>query len=289
MHARPSISVETAAQALAQWWEMAGLDPIDLSHVHRLRAQALKRTIEPSPPVAPKITPARATPVRKPVDALAQAHALAAACSSLDALEKALAGFDGCGLKAHARNLVFAGGRAGAPIMVVADAAGRDDDEVGLPFQGLEGELMARMLASIGIDKDGDCYQACLIPWRPPGGRQATTEEIAVCRPFLMRHIALAAPRALLLVGGLTAQAVLGTSESVMKLRTRSFDHPIGGEGGPGAGLQANTAYTQCLLSPDYLMKRPRDKAAAWQDLCRFRDKISAMGIALTGKNRAKG
>ena len=151
MHARPSLTPETAAEALASWWELAGLDRVDLSHARRLRAEAHKGASGQTSVTTTKITPARATPLRKPADTLAEAHALAASCSSLDALEKALNGFDGCSLKAHARNLVFAGGRSGAPIMVVAEAASRDDDEAGLPFQGPEGGRLSRMLASIAI------------------------------------------------------------------------------------------------------------------------------------------
>jgi DNA polymerase len=283
MHARPSLTVETAAQALAQWWELAGLEPFDLGPAQRARAQGLQRqSSEPSLP-EPKLVPARVNMTKKPVDALAEAHRLAQSCSSLDALFKALESFDGCGLKANARATVFADGRAEADIMVIGETAGREDDEVGKPFQGLEGDMLTRMLASIGLERQQDCYLTCLIPWRPPGNRNPTAEEVALCRPFLTRHIELAAPKAILMVGGLTAQTLLNTADGIMKLRARSFDYGLVTD---AAGPKA---YSQCLFSPAYLLSRPRDKALAWQDLLRFEQKISALGVARRGRNEAKG
>ncbi|OYU75763.1 MAG: uracil-DNA glycosylase [Alphaproteobacteria bacterium PA3] len=282
MHARPSLTMETAAQALAQWWELAGLEPFDLGPAQRARAQALQQQVLEEPPREAKITPARVTNTKKPVDALAEAHRLAQSCTSLDALFKALESFDGCGLKANARATVFADGRADANIMVIGETAGREDDEIGKPFQGPEGDLLTKMLASIGLDRQQDCYLTCLIPWRPPGNRNPTAEEVALCRPFLVRHIELAAPKAILMVGGLTAQTLLGTADGIMKLRTRSFDYDLGAE------MAGSSAYAQCLFSPAYLLNRPRDKALAWQDLLRFEQKISALGVATWGRNGAK-
>jgi DNA polymerase len=283
MHTRPSLTLETAAQALAQWWELAGLEPFDLGPAQRARIQELQRQTVDVPVSEVKLTPARITNGKKPVDALAEAQRLAQSCSSLDALYKALASFDGCGLKANARTTVFADGRAEADIMVIGETAGREDDEIGKPFQGPEGDLLTKMLASIGLDRTQDCYLTCLIPWRPPGNRNPTAEEVALCRPFLVRHLELAAPKAILMVGGLAAQTLLNTTDGIMRLRTRSFDYGLGAEA-PGA-----TAYAQCLCSPAYLFNRPRDKALAWQDLLRFEQKISALGVARRGRNEAKG
>lgn len=282
MHVRPSLTVETAAQALAQWWELAGLEPIDLAPALRARAQAQKPPAADALAPAAAITPARVTNAKKPVDALAEAQRLAQSCTSVDALHKALKSFDGCGLKANARTTVFSDGRIGAEIMVIGETAVREDDEIGKPFQGPEGELLTKMLASIGLDRQQDCYLTCLIPWRPPGNRNPTAQEIGLCRPFLTRHIELAAPKAILIVGGVAAQTLLNTADGIMKLRTRSFDYRL------GLDAEGRTAYAQCLVSPTYLMNRPRDKALAWQDLLIFEQKISALGVATKGRNEAK-
>jgi DNA polymerase len=85
------------------------------------------------------------------------------------------------------------------------------------------------------------------------------------------------------MVGGLTAQTLLNTADGIMKLRTRSFDY------GLGTDAAVPNAYAQCLFSPAYLLNRPRDKALAWQDLLRFEQKISSLGVATRGRNKAKG
>ncbi len=283
MHGRPSLSVEAAAQALAHWWELAGLEPLDMGPVQIARAQAMRRQAVDAPAPEAKFAPARITNTNKPVDALAEAHRLAQSCSGLDALYKALESFDGCGLKANARKTVFADGQAETNIMVIGETPGREDDETGKPFQGPEGDLITKMLASIGLDRHLDCYLTCLIPWRPPGNRNPTAEEVALCRPFLVRHIELAAPKAILMVGGLTTQTLLNTADGIMKLRTRSFDYGI------GADATGPTAYAQCLFSPAYLVNRPRDKALAWQDLLKFKQKIAALGVVTRARSGALG
>ena len=275
MLVRPGLTAQSAAKALAQWWELAGLEAPDLSSVRTGDPEAGA----PSSPAAqsqkPKITPARTvTGAHQPQDALAQAHRLAAACTSIDALYKALDSFEGCGLKANARTTVFADGRQDAPIMVVGEVAGREDDEAGKPFLGPAGALLDKMLASIGLNRATNSYLTCLVPWRPPGGRSPTAEEIALCRPFVLRHIELAAPKAILMVGGLTGQTLLETTDGIMKLRTRHFDYRL------GLDDQGTSAYAQCLLAPSFLLNRPMEKGAAWQDLVRFAQKISALGIA---------
>jgi DNA polymerase len=275
MLVRPGLTAQSAAKALVQWWELAGLEAPDLSAVRTGDPVAGAASSPSVQSQKPKITPARAiTGTHQPQDALAQAHRLAAACTSMDALYKALESFEGCGLKANARTTVFADGCEGAPIMVVGEVAGREDDEAGKPFLGPVGALLDKMLASIGLNRATNTYLTCLVPWRPPGGRSPTAEEIALCRPFVVRHIELAAPKAILMVGGLTGQTLLNSADGIMKLRTRHFDYRL------GLDEQSACAYAQCLFAPNFLLNRPMEKAAAWQDLVRFAQKISALGIA---------
>lgn len=271
----PALTPQLAAKALASWWEIAGLEPFDVDAAVKaagrksgVGAAALPASAAPQATRPPAIR-AQASAARKPVDSLADAKRLAAACSSIEALHKAVAGFDGCTLKTHARNTVFSDGLVGAPIMIIGEAPDRDDDEGGRSFTGASGQLLDKMLASIGLSRTQNCYLANLIPWRPPGDRKPTADEIAVCKPFIDRHIELAAPKAVLFVGGLSAQTLLGSAESVMKLRTRSFDF-------------GTNIYAQCLLSPAYLLNRPAEKALVWKDLLRFQEEISVRGVALT-------
>ncbi|MEN9874329.1 MAG: hypothetical protein RL186_1226, partial [Pseudomonadota bacterium] len=265
---------QNAAKALASWWEMAGVEPVDMGQ--------WMRAARPKPPVAQTgPTPpshqvrAQALAARKPVDSLAEAERLAAAASSLEALAKAVQGFDGCGLKDHARKTLLFNGVVGAKIMVIGEAPDREDDENGVALSGENGQLLDKMLASIGLSRATNCLVTCLIPWRPPGDRMATHEEVTVCLPFLRRQIELAAPQALLLLGGQTAQALLEVKDGIMRARGRSFLYRPQPE---HSGI-----YTQCLLSPAHLRTRPSEKALAWKDLLRFAAQISVNGIASPG------
>lgn len=275
MTPRPALTTHLAAAALASWWEMAGLEPFDLEGAIRATQKPANRATaaaEQKSAFQQPSTRAVASAPRKAADSLADAGRLAAACTSIEALQKATAGFDGCSLKTHARNLVFADGTIGAPIMIIGEAPDRFDDETGVSFSGPSGLLLDKMLASIGLSRTTNCYLTNILPWRPPGDRKPTSEEIAICKPFLDRHIELVAPKAILMIGGLSAQTVLGVSDSVMKLRTRGLTYGNHDE-----------IYAQCLLSPAYLLNRPVEKALVWKDLLRFEAEISARGVAITG------
>jgi uracil-DNA glycosylase len=277
MTPRPALSPLVAAKALGAWWEMAGLEPFDVEAALRAATRAKSASAVDAKPAlgAPKTQSARAMPAaaRKPVDSLAQAIALANACTSIEALHKAVEGFDGCILKTHARSTLFADGVKGAPVMIIGEAPDRNDDEAGLCFSGPAGQLLDKMLASICLSRATNCYLTTLIPWRPPGDRKPTAEEIAICKPFIVRHIELASPKALLFIGGTSAQALLESTDSVMKLRAKSFSYGV-------ATGDSQPVYAQCLLSPAYLLNRPSEKALVWGDLLRFRAQISALGVA---------
>jgi uracil-DNA glycosylase len=271
MTSGPTLTPQVAAKALASWWEMAGLEPFDIDAAIRAAGRAVPKAAPKTQAASAPSTRALGSAARKPVDSLADAKRLAGACTSIEALHKAVASFDGCTLKTHALNTVFSDGTLGAPIMIIGEAPDREDDSIGKSFGGTAGQLLDKMLASIGLSRTTNCYLTNLIAWRPPGDRKPTTDEIAICKPFIERHIELAAPKAILFVGGLSAQSLLGTTDSVMKLRTRALSYGTDG-----------SVYAQCLLSPAYLLNRPSEKALAWKDLLRFQAEISVRGVALT-------
>src|SRR6185312_4292310 len=125
-----------------------------------------------------------------------RAQAAAAAAGTREELRAALVAFDGCPLAATATNLVFADGNPQSGLMLVGEGPGGEEDRAGLPFVGPSGQLLDRMLASIGITRE-TCLITNLIPWRPPGNRNPTDAEVLTCLPFLLRHIALVRPRRL--------------------------------------------------------------------------------------------
>ena len=140
------------------------------------------------------------------------ARDLARSAATLDELREIMLNFDGCNLKATAKGLVFADGNPEAELMLVGEAPGRDEDIEGLPFVGRSGQLLDRILAAIGRDRNS-AYIANVIPWRPPGNRTPTPHETEICRPFIERQIELANPKVLVTLGGPSAGVLLGSSD----------------------------------------------------------------------------
>ena len=180
-----------------------------------------------------------------------------------------MASFEGCSLKLTATNMVFADGNPQAKIMVVGEAPGADEDKQGLPFVGLSGQLLDRMLATIGLSRKENLYISNIVPWRPPGNRQPTTQEIALCQPFIERHIELINPKILILVGGISAKTILRSSEGIMKLRgqwhtfqTAQLRDPI---------------KTIATFHPAFLLRSPGQKAQVWADLLLVKKYVELM------------
>jgi uracil-DNA glycosylase family 4 len=204
-----------------------------------------------------------------PEEAARTASELAASARTLDELRAALEGFDGCGLKRTAGRLVFADGNPEARIMLVGEAPGADADRQGLPFVGRAGQLLDRMLMSIGMDRT-QVYIANVVPWRPPGNRTPSPQETAVCLPFMLRQIALVNPDILVCLGGSATQTLLGVKEGIMRARGRWQDFTVHGEGGD------RTIKALATLHPAYLLRQPSHKRLAWKDLRLLKKAISA-------------
>ncbi|XDZ65641.1 uracil-DNA glycosylase [Alphaproteobacteria bacterium LSUCC0684] len=187
---------------------------------------------------------------------------------TLDALRDACAAFEGCDLKKTATNMVFADGNPEAKVMLIGEAPGADEDRQGKPFVGVSGQLLDRMLASIGLDRS-QVYITNILLWRPPGNRTPTTEEIALFLPIIRRHIQLVAPQVLVTLGGSASKALLGTSTGILKLRGRwhGFDD--------GAGREIPLLPT---LHPAYLLRTPGQKALSWHDLRLLRRQLAEDG-----------
>ena len=192
-----------------------------------------------------------------------QARELAASAPDLSTLEALLEGFSGCALKSTASRLVFADGNPQARIMIIGEAPGREEDEIGKPFVGRAGQLLDRMLAAIKLDRTG-VYIANTVPWRPPGNRTPTPQEIAICQPFLARQIALCGPDLIITMGAPATQTLLNQKEGILRLRGRWFDYACGGRSIPSLAT----------LHPAYLLRQPAQKALAWRDFRALRTKM---------------
>lgn len=218
--------------------------------------------------VPPPMTTPAATSPSSP-SAGASAHALAAAANNLAELRAALAGFEGCGLKRTATNLVFADGNPEARVMLIGEAPGADEDRQGLPFVGVSGQLLDRMLGAIGLSRKTNAYISNVLFWRPPGNRSPAPAEIAACLPFVERHIELIDPAVLVLVGGIAAKTMLARQEGIMKLRGRWFTYETPRMPRP---IPVIATY-----HPAYLLRSPGQKREAWRDLVELQGKIKEL------------
>jgi DNA polymerase len=283
----PSVFADPALplDALMQWYLDAGVDetigeaPLD-RYALSAQAQVEARQQRQQTPAAAQgaARPAAASDglIRPPAAGLAgvpqqaretAAH-VASQATSLEALRSALEQFDGCPLKVTATKTVFADGNPQAPLMLIGEAPGRDEDREGRPFVGESGRLLDQMLASIGLDRSG-YYITNVLPWRPPGNRTPTDQEVAVCLPFLRRHIELVQPRLILLLGGLPTRTLFARPEGIMRQRGvwRSYE---------SAGLSHPIA-TLATLHPAFLLRQPVQKRLAWRDLLSLQDKLRAL------------
>jgi DNA polymerase len=202
--------------------------------------------------------------------AIESAREAAKTAASLDELRAALARYDGISLKKTATNLVFADGNPAAPVMLVGEAPGADEDRQGKPFVGVSGQLLDRMMAAIGLDRTS-FYITNVCFWRPPGNRKPTEAELAAQQPFVVRHIELIKPRLLILVGGSSAQMLLGTNEGITRLRGRWFQYQSDGLAAPVATLP--------IFHPAYLLRQPELKREAWRDLLKLRSRFRDLAI----------
>ena len=190
-------------------------------------------------------------------EALSEARRVAQSCMSVTALAEALARFEGCALKQSATNLVFADGNPESQVMLIGEAPGRDEDLRGLPFVGRSGKLLDRMLAAIGLDRT-KVYISNILFWRPPANRSPTNEEMAVCLPFVMRHVTLVKPKVVVALGGVAAKQLLDTTEGIMRLRGRWQTLALP----DGTSLPLLPTF-----HPAYLLRQPAHKRLAWRDL----------------------
>lgn len=263
------------ARTLLAWHVEAGADEaIGEVPVNRYRDPTpnIAGTAEAAPAMPPRPAMTISASALSAPDAIAHgAKELAAAAADLPALAAALAKFDGCALRETATNLVFADGNPGADVMFIGEAPGADEDRQGVPFVGMAGKLLDRMLASIGLDRTS-AYISNILPWRPPGNRKPTPNEVTICMPFLRRHIELAAPKILVLVGGTSTQALLGSSQGITRLRGRW--HEYQSDAGPdgGRGIPAMPIYHSA-----YLLRKPGMKREAWHDMREIRNRLDSL------------
>ncbi len=249
----PSPLDAAATESLLAFWRDAGVDacfedaPVDRTHVA-------------PPPAVKAVAKATASVVAAPDagDALADARRMAAGAQTLDELGQAIAAFEGCALRGlGARQSVFCRGNPEAPVLVIGEGPGAEEDARGQPFVGKAGQLLDRMLAEAGLQDR--VFITNTVFWRPPGNRTPTPAEQAVCAPFVERAFALLKPKAVLLLGATSARSILATDEGIMRLRGQWREWRL-----PEGGVSAPAMPT---LHPAFLLRQPLAKRQVWADL----------------------
>jgi DNA polymerase len=198
-------------------------------------------------------------------EAAQSARMLASGAETIEALAELVAGFDLCPLKRTATNTVFMDGSPVARVMIIGEAPGAEEDRTGRPFVGRAGQLLDRMLAAIDLDRTG-VQITNVIYWRPPGNRKPTAAETAACLPFVLRHIALARPRVLVLAGGTAASTLLPVTDGITRLRGRWFELAVPGLDTPVPTLP--------MFHPAFLLRSPERKREAWRDLLALKARL---------------
>lgn len=265
-----------AALAVLRWYADAGVDEaIGADPTDFFAADPILSPKTPPPPSGkavdadepnwpqrnslppPPIAPIAKTNAPSTDEAVAAATNLAASCDTFEALCAAIEAFDGCALKNGARNTVVFDGVIGADLLIMGEAPGRDEDRVGKPFVGRAGQLLDKMLGSIGRSRTENTLISNVIFWRPPGNRTPTATEVAVCKPFVDRLIHLNQPKAIVLAGNAPLQALLGRTGIT---RARGNWSEIEGPGSEKIPVLP-------MFHPAFLLRRPEQKRLAWHDL----------------------
>lgn len=250
--------MDKALKSVLEWWDAAGVDVPDVT------LATPKRKAPPRQAPAKKaIRPAPQAIAPKP-KAIIDAAPIAAKAKTLAELKSAMDNFDAGTLSDSARQCVFARGNPNADVMLIGEAPGREEDIAGKPFIGPAGQLLDKMLASIGLTEE-TAYLTNVVNWRLPKNRNPTEEDIALCRPLLHRHIELAAPKVIVLVGGVSLTALTGMS-GIMKMRGQWQTVTIAGKDIPALPI----------YHPAFLLRQPTLKKDAWRDLLALRERLGA-------------
>ncbi len=250
-------ALKAALQASHAWWDDMG---VDIPVVPVAPPSAAKKARKTG-----KIPGTKSTPAPQEIDTseqLIKAAEQAKAAPTLEALKTIIEGFDAGVLSDHARNVVFARGNPDADIMVIGEAPGRAEDEAAKPFVGRAGQLLDKMFAAINLSEE-NLYITNVCNWRPPGNRHPTEDELAMCAPFITRHIELIAPKLIIIVGGISLLALTGKT-GIMKTRGNWQELDINGE----------TVPAMPLYRPAFLLRRPELKKDAWRDLLAIKARL---------------
>jgi uracil-DNA glycosylase family 4 len=188
--------------------------------------------------------------------------------TNLDDLNVQIRACKACSLCQNRTQAVVGTGVLRPAIMIVGEAPSEQEDRLGLPFVGRSGELLDKMLAAIGLQRDRDVYLTHVVKCRSPNSRNPRPEELAACLPFLLAEVATVQPQLILAMGRSAAQALLGQDAPLETLREHMWSLNT-------ATHAASAIPILVTYHPAFLLRRPIDKKRAWQDLQKARDLVN--------------
>lgn len=234
--------MDKALKSVLEWWDIVGVDVPEIKPTPKAKPAAIRQA--KAAPKAPK-----------PPQPAADSEKIAKSAKTLENLRTVISDFDAGILSDHAQQSVFARGNPEADVMVIGEAPGRDEDIQGKPFVGRAGQLLDKMLAAINLSEE-TVYITNIVNWRPPKNRNPKPDEIAMCLPFIHKHIALVDPKIILIVGGVSLSALTGIT-GIMKQRGQWKDITVEGKIYPALPI----------YHPAFLLRQPALKRDAWRDL----------------------
>ncbi len=242
-----------------KWYGAMGIDEtIDDMPINRYEAVKKAPIVQEAAVIEPVRAVASATRMTSPTAAAQNTKEIASKCKTREELEAVVRGFKDLSICKTATNTVFCDGNPQSEIMFIGEAPGAEEDVQGIPFCGASGKMLDQMLHYIGLHRADNFYITNTLFWRPPGNRRPTPEELAICRPFVEKHIALVKPKLIVLVGGTAITSVLQSKDGITKLRGKFFDYS-------NEFMDAPTKVT-AIFHPSYLLRSPGQKAVAWKD-----------------------
>lgn len=170
-----------------------------------------------------------------------------------------------CELGVTRTNAVVGRGNIHAPIMIIGEAPGENEDETGLPFVGKAGQLLEKILAAVKLDSERDIYICNIVKCRPPENRVPSAGEITSCKPYLLEQIRLVDPKIILLTGATAVKGLLGDNRGITKIR--------------GTWIEWAGRLCMPMLHPAYLLRNPSREQGSpkwlmWQDIQAVRAKL---------------
>jgi len=236
--------MDAALKSVLEWWDIVGVEVPEIKPAPRAKPTPIKRMAAAAAPKAPE-------PPKPPPNS----EKIAQGAKTLEDLRTRISDFDAGLISDHAKQSVFARGNPQADIMVIGEAPGREEDMTGKPFAGKPGQLLDKMLAAINLSEE-TAYITNVVNWRPPKDRTPNADEIALCLPFIHKHIALVDPKFILIVGNISLGALTGET-GITKQRGQWKDITVGGRTYPALPI----------YHPSFLLQQPSLKRDAWRDL----------------------